>query len=108
MIFIAVKWRVRPDISDQWLDDVADFTAATRAEPGNLFFDWSRSVDDPSTFILLEAFRDDAAGPHVNSEHFRTAMSTLGSRLTQRPEIVNFQVPGDDWSRLGEIQMRDG
>jgi quinol monooxygenase YgiN len=107
MIFIAVKWRVRPELADQWLDDVAEFTAATRAEPGNLFFEWSRDVEDPSTFVLLEAFRDDAAGPHVESEHFRTAMAGLGSKLTERPEIVNFQVPGETWSRLGELQMED-
>jgi quinol monooxygenase YgiN len=105
MIFIAVKWRVRPEFAAQWLDTVADFTAATRAEPGNLFFEWSRSVDDPATFVLLEAFQDDGAGPHVQSEHFLKAMATLGSQLTERPEIVNFQVPGEEWSRLGELQM---
>lgn len=105
MIFIAVRFQVRPESADQWLDDVAQFTAATRAEPGNLFFEWSRQVEDPTTFVLLEGFRDDAAGPHVQSEHFRTAMATLGSRLVERPHIVNFQVPGEEWSRLGEIQM---
>jgi len=107
MIFIAVKWRVRPEFAGHWLDDVAAFTAATRAEPGNLFFDWSRNVDDPHTFVLLEAFQDDGAGPHLESEHFRTAMATLGSRLAERPRIVNLQVPGDEWSQLGELQMDD-
>lgn len=107
MIFITVKWRVRPELADQWLEEVADFTAATKAEAGNLFFEWSRSVEEPSTFVLLEAFADGADGPHVNSEHFRTAMATLGSRLTERPEVINFQVPGEEWSRLGEVQFDD-
>jgi hypothetical protein len=48
MIFIAVKFSLRPDVADQWLARVAPFTAATRAEPGNLFFEWSRSVDTPN------------------------------------------------------------
>lgn len=58
MIFIAVRFTARPDHADRWLDLVADFTRATREEPGNLFFDWSRSVDDPNVFVLLEAFAD--------------------------------------------------
>ncbi len=107
MIFIAVKWQVRPEYADTWLDDVADFTAATRSEPGNLFFEWSQSVEEPNIFVLLEAFQDDAAGPHVESEHFQTAMSTFGSRLRERPQVINFQVPGQEWARLGEVQMDD-
>ncbi len=37
---------------------------------------WSRSVEDPNEFVLLEAFNDDAAGPHVNSDHFQQAVRT--------------------------------
>jgi len=53
------KFKAKPDWSDRWLDLVRDFTEATRAEPGNLWFDWSRSVEDPSEFVLVEAFRDE-------------------------------------------------
>ncbi len=49
VIFIVVKFPVRPDRSDKWLPLVADFTTATRAEPGNIFFEWSRSVDNPNS-----------------------------------------------------------
>lgn len=107
MIFIAVQWRVHERFADSWLETVQEFTSATRAEPGNLFFDWSRSVEDPSTYVLLEAFVDEGAGPHVESEHFRAAMSTFGPYLVERPKIINFQLPTDDWSRLGELQMPD-
>ena len=62
MILIVVKFQTKPEWSERWLDLVADFTAATRAEPGNLWFDWSRSVDDPNEFVLVEAFEDDGAG----------------------------------------------
>ena len=43
MIFIVVKFKTKPEWSDRWLDLVHDFTEATRAEPGNLWFEWSRS-----------------------------------------------------------------
>jgi quinol monooxygenase YgiN len=43
-----------------------EFTEATRAEPGNLWFEWSRSLDDPMEYVLVEAFRDgDAGAAHV-------------------------------------------
>ncbi|WP_307857077.1 putative quinol monooxygenase [Pseudarthrobacter albicanus] len=44
MIFIVVKFKVKPEWSGRWLGLVDDFTQATRKEAGNLWFDWSRSV----------------------------------------------------------------
>ena len=83
----------------------AEFTQASRAEPGNLWFEWSRSLDDPSVYVLVEAFEDDAAQAHVDSDHFRTAMESLGEALVERPEVVSRQVPGRTWDELGEIRM---
>jgi quinol monooxygenase YgiN len=106
MIFIAVRFTIRPEYSEGWLARVADFTAATRAEPGNLWFDWSRSVDDPNEFVLLEAFRDGAAGgEHVASDHFRTAMKIMPEALAETPRIINVEVPGTEWARMGELEV---
>ncbi|CAM5633077.1 putative quinol monooxygenase [Streptomyces pilosus] len=106
MIFITAKFRVRPEDADQWPEIAADFTAATRAEPGCLWFDWSRSLDDPTEYVLVEAFRDEDAGAaHVRSEHFRTAQRTLPPHLAATPRIVNASVPQDDWSELGEMRV---
>jgi quinol monooxygenase YgiN len=107
MIFIVVKFPVRPDRSEQWLSMVADFTTATRAEPGNIFFEWSRSVDDPNQFVLVEAFADaDAGSAHVNSDHFKTAMATLGDGISRTPEIISVEAPGDGWGPMAELQPR--
>jgi quinol monooxygenase YgiN len=106
MIFIAVRFKVLPERSEDWLSLVADFTAATRAEPGNLWFDWSRSVEDRNEFVLLEAFRDGAAGAeHVGSEHFKTAMQTMPKALAETPRIINGELPGQEWSLMGELEV---
>jgi quinol monooxygenase YgiN len=108
MIFITAKFRVRPEHADQWPDITADFTRATRAEPGCLWFDWSRSVDDPAEYVLVEAFRDDKAGAeHVGTEHFRTACASLPAYLAETPRIVNTTIAQDDWSLLGEMTVPD-
>jgi quinol monooxygenase YgiN len=107
VIFIVVKWSIRPERSAEWLSLVEDFTKSTRAEPGNLFFEWSRSVDDPHEYVLVEAFADGQAGAaHVGSEHFRTAMAWMPDVVAAKPRIINVQVPGDGWSEMAEVTPR--
>ncbi|MFH8570003.1 putative quinol monooxygenase [Streptomyces sp. NPDC017993] len=106
MIFITAKFSVRPESADRWPEIAADFTAATRNEPGCLWFDWSRSVEDPTEYVLVEAFRDDDAGAaHVQSEHFKAAQQTLPPHLSRTPRIVNMKPEQDDWSLLGEMAV---
>jgi len=108
MIFITARFLVRPEHADDWPSITRAFTEATRAEPGCLWFDWSRSVDDPNEYVLVEAFRDEeAGGEHVRSAHFTAARETLPPHLAETPRIINATVPQDDWSELGELAVRD-
>ncbi len=107
MIFIVVKFAVRPDRSEDWLSLVEDFTAATRREPGNIFFEWSKSLDNPNQFVLVEAFESREAGEvHVNSDHFKAAMAWIPDVIAEKPEIVNVEVPGDGWAEMAELEPR--
>jgi quinol monooxygenase YgiN len=106
VIFIVVKFSVKPEYTDQWLDRVAPFTLATRAEPGNLWFEWSRSVDDPNTYVLVEAFQDGAAEAHVTSEHFKKAIVEFRSLIAATPNIVSTTIAGaTGWSKMGELDI---
>jgi quinol monooxygenase YgiN len=106
MIFITAKFRVLPQDADRWPEISAEFTRATQNEPGCLWFDWSRSLADPNEYVLVEAFRDDAAGAaHVQSEHFKTARRTLPPHLAETPRIINFTIQQDGWSELGEMAV---
>ncbi|GHG53168.1 putative quinol monooxygenase [Streptomyces griseocarneus] len=107
MIFIAVKFTIRPERSARWLEDVAEFTRATREEPGNVFYEWSKSVDDEHQYVLLEAFESAEAGEvHVNSEHFKTAMAWMPDAVAETPQIINVEVPGTGWSAMAEVSPR--
>jgi quinol monooxygenase YgiN len=108
MIFITAKFRVRAEDADRWPDIAADFTAATRGEPGCLWFDWSRSLDDPNEYVLVEAFRDgDAGAAHVGSDHFRQARKSLPPHLAETPKIISQTLDQDDWAELGELAVPD-
>ena len=107
MIFITAKFRVKPEHADRWPEISRGFTEATRGEPGCLWFDWSRSLDDPNEYVLVEAFRDDEAGAaHVGSAHFKAAQDDLPPYLAETPRIVNFKVDQDGWSELGEMAVK--
>ncbi|MDP9989106.1 quinol monooxygenase YgiN [Arthrobacter oryzae] len=104
MIFITAKFPVKPEHADNWPQIAKSFTDATNAEEGCLFFEWARSLTDPNTYILIEAFRDDeAGGEHVKSEHFNKATAELPAYLSRTPDIVNVNVEG--WSKLGELAV---
>ena len=105
MILIVVKWPIKPEYADEWLELSREFTEATRAEPGNKWFDWSRSLDDPHTYVLVEAFDDDAAEAHVTSPHFKQAQQELPKYLRRTPDIINTTIEGDTWSELGEFRV---
>lgn len=105
MIFIVVKLTVKPEWSERWIELNRVFTEATRQEPGNLWFNWSRSVDNPHQFVLIEAFQDDASEAHVNSDHFSQAMQELPQALAETPEIISERIGAEGWSRISELTV---
>ncbi len=71
-----------------------------------LWYEWSRSVDDPSEYVLVEAFRDAEAGAeHVAADHFRRGLESMRPALSETPRIINTEVPGTEWSRMGELEI---
>ncbi|MEU5209175.1 putative quinol monooxygenase [Streptomyces sp. NPDC020742] len=106
MIFIVVKFPVKPEHAEEWPRHVEAFTHATRAEPGNLWFEWSRSIEDPHTYVLVEAFEDGAGEAHVNSDHFRAGLETMRPLLRRTPDIVSTTIEGaHGWSAMGELAL---
>jgi quinol monooxygenase YgiN len=106
MIFIVVKFETKPEWTERWPELVRQFTEATRAEEGNLWFEWSRSLENPAVYVLVEAFRDgDAGAAHVNSEHFKAAQRDLPQGLASTPKVISETIDATGWSRLAEISV---
>jgi quinol monooxygenase YgiN len=106
MIFITAKFKIKPEDAENWPQISAPFTRATRSEPGCMWFDWYRSLEDPTEYALVEAFRDGEAGAaHVNSAHFKQAQQDLPPHLVATPKIISQMIDQDDWSELGELAV---
>ncbi len=106
MIFIVVKWKPKAEYVESFPDVVAEFTAATRNEPGNMLFDWSRSLEDPSEYVLVEGFRDgDAGKEHVTSEHFKKFVADAPALLASTPMIISAEIDATGWCEMGEMKV---
>lgn len=108
MIYISVKFPVRHEKAEDFMAAAAGYTAATRAEEGNVFFEWSRSLDEPDTFVLLEGFQDaDAGAAHVAGQHVKDFFGWAPDWVSARPQIMYIDKADlSGWEPMGEIQPR--
>jgi quinol monooxygenase YgiN len=108
MILINVTFPVRPEKVDEWLDLARAYAEAVAAEEGCLFFEWSRSLDDPLVFVAVEGFRDAAAGEsHVGTTHFAEFIAKGPDLVAEQPSIIYIDAPQvEGWGPMGEIQPR--
>lgn len=105
MIFGVIKFNVKPEWSERWLVLNAELTEATRNEPGNLWFEWSRSVDNPNQFVLLEAYQDDATEAHMSSDHFRNGMQKMPQALASTPVMISEKTVANSWSPIEALAV---
>ncbi|MGO2110816.1 MAG: putative quinol monooxygenase [Pseudoclavibacter sp.] len=105
MILIVVKFETKPEFTESFPERVRAFTEATRAEPGNKWFEWNKSLEEPNVYTLVEAFDDEGAGPHVSSDHFKQAMIDMKPLLATTPHIISRSIDGEGWDRMGELQV---
>lgn len=79
-------------------EKVQEFIAATREnhlasvkEEGNRRFDVLQSVDDPTRFILYEAYRDEeAAAAHKNTPHYLKWRETVADWMAEPRQGVRY------------------
>jgi quinol monooxygenase YgiN len=108
VILIVVKFPVRPERAEEWSDVSAAYARAVQAEEGNLFFEFSRSIEEPDTFVCVEGFRDaDAGASHVGTQAFRDFVERAPDLVAAQPQIIYVDAPDvSGWGPMGEIQPR--
>lgn len=83
MVVVWIEHRVHADRVDAYLDATLANARATRSEPGNVRFDVLRDPDDPTRFVLYEAYVDKAAQQaHLASDHFSAWRSTAAGAIS--------------------------
>ncbi len=101
MLVVQVQVRVKSEC-------VAAFQAATRenaraslCEPGVARFEVLQQADDPTRFVLVEAYRTaDAPAAHKETRHYQTWRDTVAAMMAEPRGSVKFAnvFPDDaDW-----------
>jgi quinol monooxygenase YgiN len=68
---VAAHWRAKQGKEERLAELIEELTPPSRSEPGNLFYQAQRSVDDPQLFYLYEQYADETAyQAHMDSDHF--------------------------------------
>ena len=108
MILIVIKMPVRPDRIDEFRAHADEYARAVNAEEGSLFFEWSRSVEDPNTFVCIEGFRDSEAGAsHVATPHAKAAFDWMSDLVAEQPQIIYIDAPEvSGFGPMGEVKPR--
>ena len=71
---------------------LTDLVAATRQEPGNQIYHLYEAAGTPGTFLVYEAYQDQAAvDAHMGSPHLQAALAAAGPLLGAAPLIIPAQ-----------------
>lgn len=73
MYVISVTALVKPSSVPQFIEATLDNARHTRLEPGNLRFDVLQAEEDPTRFLLYEAYKakDDVSHHHQTPHYLR-------------------------------------
>jgi quinol monooxygenase YgiN len=94
---------LRTCLAERTASVVDESTCTTDSNRGMM----SQSVERPNQFVLIEAFRDRAAGEaHVHSEPSKAAMAWMPDVVAETPEIIHVEAPRESWSTMAELQPR--
>ena len=71
MIVTCVYVHVRPEVIDDFIEASSANHTGSVKEPGNVRFDFIQQDDDPTRFMIYEAYESaDAAAAHKNTSHY--------------------------------------
>lgn len=92
MYVTLVHVHVKPERVDDFIAATRENHYASVQEEGNLRFDVLRSVDDPTYFILYEAYRDaDAAAAHKATSHYLKWREAVADWMAEPRKGVRFE-----------------
>ena len=86
-----VHVHVKAECVDAFIAASSANHGASIQEPGNRRFDVLRSADDPSRFVLYEAYAsaEDAAA-HKHTDHYKTWRETVADMMAEPRQGVSY------------------
>ena len=84
MLIVHVHVEVKPEFIDAFRRATTANAQASRKEPGIARFDLLQQSDDPTRFILVEAYRNaEAPAAHKETQHYQTWRDTVALMMAE-------------------------
>jgi len=101
MLILLVNVHVKPEHLEAFKAATLDNARNSVREPGIARFDVVQQLDDPTRFVLIEAYRDaQAPARHRETAHFNQWRDTVSSMLAEervRVEYANIFPSDTGW-----------
>ena len=76
MVVVTAHWQTTAAAVDDVMGRLAELRALTLTEPGCLGYEALQGTDEPTSFTIIERYRDVAAQQeHLDSPHYRRLVS---------------------------------
>ncbi len=92
MYVTLVHIHVKPENLERFVEATTANHEGSVREPGNLRFDVLQSVEDPTRFILYEAYRDEAAAKeHKETAHYAAWRDAVADWMAEPRQGVRYE-----------------
>lgn len=99
MLVVQVMVRVKPECVESFKQVTIANARESLQEPGIARFDVVQQADDPTRFVLVEAYRSpDAPAKHKETAHYATWRDRVAPMMAEPRSSVKFAAvyPADD------------
>lgn len=92
MLIVHVNVHVNAEVVSQFIEATRVNAAASLREPGVARFDVVQALDDPTRFVLVEAYRsEEAAVSHKGTAHYAIWRDTVAGMMAQPRSSVRYR-----------------
>ncbi len=92
MLIVHVSVHVNDDAVETFIAASRTNAAASLEEPGVARFDVVQAIDDPTRFVLVEAYRsDEAAAAHKGTAHYATWRDAVAPLMAEPRSSVRYR-----------------
>lgn len=93
MIVTCVYVHVKAEAIDKFIEATTANHLGSVKEPGNLRFDLLQQADDPSRFMVYEAYEsEEAAAEHKNTAHYLKWRDTVQDMMAETRQGVRYNI----------------
>ncbi len=91
MLIVHVHVQVKPDCVEAFRQATCENARASVQEPGVARFDVVQQADDPTRFVLVEAYRtEEAPAQHKQTPHYAKWRDVVASMMAQPRTSVKY------------------